>query len=366
MADIMGIGMSHFPGPLVPTKYWPGMLRRWVELGRIQPGFYDDKTKWPERMLEEWGADEGQSAAIEHHQRLMAGNRRLREQLDAFAPDIVLIWGDDQYENYTRDCIPAFAVGIHHTVVSKPYSGGAVVYGTDENAWGLPSDTDMLVHCHYEGAFELCKTLLEQHFDVAYARTVKHANGLAHSFNNSILYLDYERKGFPYPVIPFHVNCYGNALIRTGAHAVGAGGTEITPPAPSPARCFEIGRATARFFANSPWRVALISSSSWSHASLTRKHGGLYPDLEADRLRFKELTEGRFTEWGSLTANEIEDAGQHELLNWICLAGAMTELGMQVGEADLVETMIFNSSKCFATFNGNVSQKDEKAAEARA
>jgi hypothetical protein len=96
--------------------------------------------------------------------------------------------------------------------------------------------------------------------------------------------------------------------------------------------------------------VALIASSSWSHASLTQKHGRLYPDLAADRMRFDELNSGRFTEWGKLTQHEIEDAGQHEVLNWVCLAGAMSELGHQVKQADWVESWIFNSSKCFASF----------------
>jgi hypothetical protein len=350
MAEIMGFGLSHYPGPLVPVKYWPGMLRRWVELGRIKPEVFADQARWPQAMRQEWGDDEGQTAAKEHHRRLMTGYRQIRQELDEFRPDIVLIWGDDQYENFKRDCIPAFCVGIFDSVTSRPFKGGSVPFNTEENVWGMPPDGEMEVRCHYEGARSLCQALIEQRFDPAYSRTVRHTGGLAHSFNNTILYLDYEREGFPYPIIPFHVNCYGNQLIKTAAGAVGDGANEISPPSPSAARCFEIGQATARFFANSPWRVALIASSSWSHASLTQKHGRLYPDLAADRMRFDELNSGRFTEWGKLTQHEIEDAGQHEVLNWVCLAGAMSELGHQVKQADWVESWIFNSSKCFASF----------------
>jgi hypothetical protein len=150
--------------------------------------------------------------------------------------------------------------------------------------------------------------------------------------------------------VPFHVNCYGNQLLGTAARTVGEGVAGRSPPAPSPKRCFNIGRATARYFAESPWRVALIASSSWSHASLTEKHQRLYPDLDADRARCEDLSSGRFATWDRLDLGQIEESGQHEFLNWICLAGAMTELGRQGEVLDYAESYVFNSTKCFALF----------------
>ena len=47
---------------------------------------------------------------------------------------------------------------------------------------------------------------------------------------------------------------------------------------------------------------------------------------------------------------EIEDAGDQELLNWVCLAGAMSELDYRVHIIDYVESYVFNSNKCFAIF----------------
>jgi hypothetical protein len=94
----------------------------------------------------------------------------------------------------------------------------------------------------------------------------------------------------------------------------------------------------------------ICGTSSWSHANLTDKHHCLYPDVEADRRRLQELRSGGFTKWGALESSTIEEAGQNEILNWICLAGAMTELGYGVQVVDFVETHVFNSSKCFAVF----------------
>jgi hypothetical protein len=57
--------------------------------------------------------------------------------------------------------------------------------------------------------------------------------------------------------LPFHVNCYGSSVIRSrggGAHLSADGETQPDPPGPTPRRCFELGRATARFLAESRWR----------------------------------------------------------------------------------------------------------------
>lgn len=75
---------------------------------------------------------------------------------------------------------------------------------------------------------------------------------------------------------------------------------------------------------------------------------------------------GRFTEWGKITQEEIEDSGQHEVLNWICLAGAMTELGQPAEVVDFVETYVFNSAKCFAVFSPNARSGKESASRSRA
>ena len=44
----------------------------------------------------------------------------------------------------------------------------------------------------------------------------------------------------------------------------------------------------------------------------------------------------------------IRDAGQHEFLNWICLAGAMDDRKAEI--LAWAECYIFNSSKCVCLF----------------
>jgi hypothetical protein len=96
--------------------------------------------------------------------------------------------------------------------------------------------------------------------------------------------------------------------------------------------------------------VALVASSSWSHGFLTAKHHWLWPDLEADRQRFAELQAGNYAAWRQVSTSEIEAAGQQELLNWMCLVGAMEELDYKPEIVDYIETYVLNSSKCMAVF----------------
>ena len=200
---------------------------------------------------------------------------------------------------------------------------------------------------HASAAKYLARKLLEEGYAIPYSYKGLHHEGLAHAFMNTVNYLDYDRTGFDVPVVPFHVNCYGSAVVRNrGGDTLNKGGDEPDPPAPSPRLCFEIGAAIARILRDSLYRAVLMGSSSWSHAFLTPKHNYLWPDVEADRARYEDLRDGRQASWRDLELAQLEDSGQHELLNWVCLAGAITELGYKSQVLDFSETYIFNSSKC--------------------
>ena len=125
---------------------------------------------------------------------------------------------------------------------------------------------------------------------------------------------------------------------------------EPDPPGPSPKRCMQVGAAVARTLRDSPYRVALVASSSWSHAFLTAKNNYLWPDVPADRALYDELEQGNYEAWRSRTTAEMEASGQHELLNWACMLGAMSELGAKPANIDFVESRVFTSNKVFATF----------------
>jgi hypothetical protein len=352
MGELLGVGLTHYPGPMVPDEYMAAFLRRTLESNRV-PAHLKEVASWPAAMQEEWGADESTTAAARHRARLVDGFRRVRREIEAFDPDFILIWGDDQYENFREEIIPPFCVYILDTLVSKPLAGVEKWAHTPQNAWSEAPDKEFRFRGHPDGAKYLVRRLNESGFDIPYAYATRDNRGLAHSFNQTMLFLDYDRTGFDQRIVPFHVNCYGSSVIRNRggiAHLAADGSAEPDPPGPTPERCFALGRTVARLLKESPWRVVLMGSSSWSHAFLTEKHCWLYPDVESDRARLAELKAGRYTTWAGLDLAQVEEAGQHEILNWVCLAGAMTELNYRVEVLDFVETYVFNSSKCFAVF----------------
>ena len=110
---------------------------------------------------------------------------------------------------------------------------------------------------------------------------------------------------------------------------------------------FDLGAATARVLTDSPWRVALLASSGWSHAFLTEKNHFLWPDTPADAALYEALRAGDYAAWRETPAASVEDSGQQEILNWMCLTGALAELGRTPEWTDFIDTWIFNSSKAF-------------------
>jgi len=222
------------------------------------------------------------------------------------------------------------------------------------NVWGEGPETIFRINGHREAGKYLARHLLDDGIDMAYAYRPLHHAGLAHAFLNTIMFLDYDRVGFPYPVVAFQVNCYGRRVIAQRGYRSNLSRpipeADLDPPSPTPKRCMQVGAATARALRESPWRTALIASSSWSHAFLTDKHYQLYPDIEADRRLYDALRVGDYETWRATPLDAIEASGQQEMLNWYMLAGAMEALGRKPDECEFVETWTFNSSKCFAVF----------------
>jgi len=340
MAEILTAGISHYP-PLAGHDEQMSWILKVMLTNPQLPEKFRSPDGWPEPMRAEWGTDEGKSAAVRHREMLVGWLRKVRAAIDDFSPDFILIWGDDQYENFKEDIVPPYSVSAHKTFEFSP---------PPRNVWDEPADKKFCLPGNVEAAKYLASRLIEAGFDTAYSYKPLH-HPLGHAFANAVFYLDYDRKGFPYPIIPFAINCYGRRIIaqRGGLPRFDRqlDAADLDPPAPTPRRLFDLGAATARIFADSPWRVALLASSGWSHAFLTAKTRLLYPDTEADRRLYHALCAGDYQLWRNYPGAAVEDCGQQEILNWMCLAGAMDALRQKPAETGFVDTWIFNSSKCF-------------------
>jgi hypothetical protein len=353
MGEILGLGLSHFPGFIYPDDQMSGRLKRLLANGLIPAGLREPSS-WPAAMRAEWGNDEGTSFAARHRAEFLAGVRQVRKALDQFDPDAIVMFGDDQYENFREDLIPQFAVYIQDRFDTQPLKRGRLGLAPSPNVWGLPTDAVVSAPGSPAAARLLAAGLIDRGFDLAYSYRGHHLDGLGHAFVNTLLYLDYDRAGLDYPLVPFHVNAYGSRIIRQKGgvpQAAGAQGPAADPPGPSPARCFDLGRAIVATLAPLELKVALIATSSWSHAFLTEKTGFLHPDILADRARFEDLRSGGYADWHLLRREQLEESGQQELLNWVPLAGAMAEAGTGAPLwCQLAESYLMNSSKCSVVF----------------
>jgi hypothetical protein len=347
MGEILGLGISHYP-----RLAFEGNMCRGVNQLLADPKLPEilrTPEHWPQPMRMQWADDEGQAHSDSHRQIMIDCFRRTRDALDLFQPDVCVIWGDDQYENYLEDCVPPFSILAFDSVDIRPW-----LHDSRVNCWNEPRDKVFTVLGHRAVGKYLATALLNDGFDIAYAYKLLHGD-LGHAFTNSVLYLDWDRKGFPYPIVPLTVNAYGRVLIgRKGMPITFSEmllDVEEDPPSPQPWRCIQLGAATARAFLASPWKVALIASSSWSHSFLTAKHNLLYPDVESDKLYFEALCAGNWELWRSTSLKDVEDQGHHELLNWFCLVGAMAELNRKPTHAIFLESWLCNSNKVFSVFS---------------
>jgi hypothetical protein len=354
MAEILGLGMTHYPPLAGRDENMMGILKGTLRDSAI-PAELKEPDNWPARMREEYGTDQGKAAAALHRQDLLDGMAKIRDVLNRFKPDFVLIWGDDQYENFTEDIIPPFCILAYDNIEAHPWKLKAPGMPGGANVWKESEDFLLNVRGHREGGKLLASGLIIEGFDVCYAYRPLHLQGIGHAFLNSIAYLDYDRNGFDHRLVCFAINCYGRRVISFRGGAAKFGQTprpeDLDPPSPSPTRCFDLGAATARVLKKSPYRVAVIASSSWSHAFLHDKAWRLYPDMQSDRAFYEALQSGRYSHWRETPLSAVEDSGQQEMLNWFCLAGAMAELNRTPSWSVFIESYLFNSNKCFAIFD---------------
>ena len=368
MGEILGLGMSHGLG-LGPPGEKSGVYR-YFERPDV-PAEWKDPKNWPEGLNKELGDDQGKSFNIKHREDFAREARKLRAKLDEFKPDFVIFWGDDQYENFKEDIIPAFCIQAYPDMDIQPYhhvgdrldeasmAAAAARPPIANNTKGEPADKVYKIRGAQEPGKHLARGLIKEKIDIAYSYAPLHYGSFAHAFLNSMMFLDWDGdKGWDYPTLTFQVNCYGaRVIINKGlSYPVGSIGMpedELDPDGPTAERCMEVGAAVARIIKRSPWRVALIATSSWSHAFLVPKHYFMYPDVDADAKMYEALQRGDYETWRKVTNTEILERGWQELRNWFTLLGAMEELGQKGGPAysHYIESYSHNSDKIFAIWD---------------
>ena len=129
MAEILALGISHYPPLHGHDDRMSWILKRMLQNPKL-PQELRTPAGWPEAMRAEWGSDEGAASAARHRADLVGWLDRTRAALDAFKPDFILMWGDDQYENFKEDVVPPYCIAAYDRIkfTSPP-----------TNIWGKPT-----------------------------------------------------------------------------------------------------------------------------------------------------------------------------------------------------------------------------------
>ena len=207
----------------------------------------------------------------------IAGMHELGKLLDETKPDVIIFLGSDHLETFSIGCVPTFAIVAGNRAIAE-FAG---------RSYDLP--------IHREMAEDLLYKLVGADFDVAYSEDAV----LGHTF---AVPFEFVIGGRDIPVIPIHTNVY-------------------LPPLPSPKRCAALGRALANVIASRPERMAIIASGGMSHYPGTWKYP--QPEFEFDRWVIQELEKGNADAVLDLTTEQLDAAGNTELLPWAVLLGAI-------------------------------------------
>lgn len=240
-------------------------------------------------------AEEDEQSVEVRYERIRNGLAELRRSLEVAKPDVLLVIGDDQNENYTTDNIPQFGVftGNEVQVVDR---------GRKE---------EKLYPCDASLAHILLEGMIEEGFDVSFSECFPDNRLKAHAHGEPL-----HRVLLPHadiPIIPVFVN---------GIHW----------PAPSPSRCYAFGETIAKIVREKAGakRVGLYASGGLSHFTAGYPYSvykGPYGygciSEDFDRKIIEWLAEGKGSKLAELTNAELLEHGELELRSWIILCGAV-------------------------------------------
>ena len=148
----------------------------------------------------------------------------LSQQVAAFDPELVVVFGPDHFAGFFYDLMPSFCVGV------RAQAMGDFGISTDGRSYGVPEAVarDLVKSLHAEGVDAALS--YRMHADHGFAQSLEQvAGGVGR-----------------YPTIPIFVNC-------------------AAPPLPPMARLRRLGEAVGRFLACTDKRVLLIGSGGLSH-----------------------------------------------------------------------------------------------------
>ena len=290
----LGLASSHSPVLFRPRDKWEAMYKQLI--GSVaQPNRAGTETA---EVLDQYA------------QRIEAGFNGLRQRLEAYRPDALIMVVSDKDRVFSATQIPQLSVFI-----------GEEVWGsTRYPELGEPNDESarLTVPCHPELALWLVDELTEEGFDMNVNRTFKPMGdpegGTVHTITDPVQKLT---PSLNVPIIPLYVNAHKDPAIS--GHRM--------PP---------LGRAIARVMGERSEKIAIMACGG-----LTGDPNGYlagWVDETLDQWIISRLRRGRAeqlqTLW-DLDSTTVRGATR-EVRNWIAVGAAMEAVGAKATILDYI------------------------------
>jgi 3-O-methylgallate 3,4-dioxygenase len=303
---VMGLGSSHTPQLSSPVESWP------------EHGENDRKNPWLfDRAGKRVTYDEALSAADpgipvreltpekqrERHAAAQRAVAHLQDALAEAAPDVVVVFGDDQAEIFPHDFRPALMVHFGDNVRNMPDLFTRAPYEAGRKAGWAYGPERATIPVNAELGEHVVDHLIEAGFDVATSRTLDNDMGLGHAFG---FIFGRIMNGKTVPMVPVILN------------------TLYPPNQPTAGRCYELGQAVRAAIEDWPVdaRVAIVGSGGLSHFVI---------DEDIDQQFIAALRSKKAEDFARLPRERLE-SGTGELRSWTAAAGALEGLDLDFME----------------------------------
>lgn len=283
----LALACSHAAGMFRPPEAW----QQWM-IDRVAPGVFE---RYPEARRQR----DSLEVCRELYERIHKNFDKLREEVRAYKPDVIVMVGDDQGDVFNLSNNPTLAV----------YVGEDEMWGHQGYEWNVPMKDRSVVKFknHVELSNAIARGLIKRGFDVSvmhrFQPVGREGYGLSHMASRIAPELDPSGE---LPIVCVFLN-------------------EYFPPLPSGRRCAEIGRALADILDARPERVLLVASGGLSHYPSDRDFNRGDIDTALDQWVLErierndvEALENLFT-FDSLWLR----SGTGEIRAWITVAAAM-------------------------------------------
>ena len=100
------------------------------------------------------------------------------------------------------------------------------------------------------------------------------------------------------------------------------------PPLPWPRRCYELGRAMREIIDETADKVLILATGGMSHYPGTPLYGHVDEDFDREVLSLLSSAQG--SKLAEYTPDELMNAGNGELVNWIIAAGIVGDMKAHV------------------------------------